>query len=247
MFRIICKATTYNKNIYLKCFSSRIVSGVAIVKRNGIFSWTITQSRLLSYGRVQQFQYDARNDVKFSNFRRTDPGIFDGVDYHTLSWQNRSVNLDIIVLPHGSVVTGIRFVAKNEYLSIEIRSTKFDFNTGELRYDNQWISSTSFGERTNLQLDRPEPPLYYDIYGAYMSVPDFSPNKFIKFRPSDPDKDAGQSTVPFIDLQMVRPKNLTPLSGVGIYYKGKKGLGGFIAPTIIVYDMSSHIGSKSFL
>lgn len=221
----------------------RIISGVAIVKRNGIFSWTITQSKLISHGRVDHYQADPRRNVIFSNFRRTDPGIIDGIDYHTLSWQNRSVNLDTVVVPRGCVVTGVRFVVEREYLGIEVRSTKFDFNSGTLLDDNEWISK-GYVDRTNLQLDRPEPNRYYDMYGAYMSIPDFTPNKFIKFRPSDADKDAGQTTVPFIDTQLVRPKNLTPLSGIGIYYKGKPGLGGFIAPSIIVYDMSSHIGNK---
>lgn len=192
---------------------------------------------------MEQYQADQRKNVIFSNFRRTDPEIVDGVDYHTLSWQNRSVNLDTIVLPHDSVVTGVRFVAEKECLSLEIRSTKFDFNSGTLLDENKWIAK-DYRERTNLQLTRPEPNRYYDIYGAYLSEPNFMPYKFIKFRPSDPDKDVGQTTVPFIDTQMVRPKNLTPLSGIGIYYKGKPGMGGFIAPAIVVYDMSSHIGNR---
>lgn len=216
---------------------------MAIIKRNGIFSWTITQSKLLSHGRVDQYQVDPRRNVVFTNFRRTDPEIVDGVDYHTLSWQNRSVNLDTITLPLDCVVTGVRFVAEKEHLSLEIRATKFDFNSGVLLDENEWIPK-GYRERTNLQLTRPEPNRYYDFYGAYLSVPDFRPNKFVKFRPSDPDKDVGQSTVPFIDTQMVRPKNLTPLSGIGIYYKGKPGMGGFIAPAIVVYDMSSHIGNR---
>lgn len=213
------------------------------MKYNGIFTWKITQSKLISQGRVDQYQSDPRRNVVFSNFRRTDPGIMDGIDYHTLSWQNRSVNLDTIILPRGCVLTGVRFVVDKEHLSLEIRSTKFDFNSGILLDENEWIPK-GYRDRTNLQLYRPEPNRYYDIYGAYLSVPDFRPNKFIKFRPSDPDKDAAQTTVPFIDTQMVRPKNLTPLSGVGIYWKGKPGLGGFIAPAIVVYDMSTHIGNK---
>lgn len=225
-------------------FNNMVVTGVALTKRHGIFSWTITQSKLLKYGRVQQFESDNRKII-FSDFRRTDPGITDGVDYHTLSWANRSVNLDILTVPPGCVVTGVRFTYYRGHLSIEIRSTRFDFNTGLLLNENVWLPSGNVGERKIILLERPEPPTYYDIYGAYLSIPDFEPNKFIKFRPSDEDKDVGQSTVPFIDTQMVRPKNLTPLSGIGIYYKGKPGLGGFIAPTLVVYDFSSFIGNKS--
>lgn len=153
--------------------------------------------------------------------------------------------MDLITLPTGHVVTGIRFVADREYLKVEVRATKFDFEFGLLKHDSSyWASNTNSGEKINLQLYRPGLSDYYDIFQSFMSVPDFSPNKFIKFRPTDPDIDAGQTTVPFIDTETVRPKNLTPLSGAGIFYKGKDGLGGFIAPAVIVYDMSAHIGNK---
>lgn len=68
------------------------------------------------------------------------------------------------------------------------------------------------------------------------------PNKFVKFRPTDSDKDAGQTTVPFIDTQLVRPMHLTLLSGVGLYYKSRPGFGGFIALKLVVYDMASYLG-----
>lgn len=231
-------------NNFILIFSSRIVTGVAITKRNGIFSWTITQSQLLTYGRVELSESYGRSNFKYANFKRTDPEIVAGVDYHTLYWYSRSVSLDIIFLPGGYVVTGVRFVVDGEYLKVEVRGTKFDFNYGVLLDDSTWFSRWSSPEKTNLQLNRPGLSNYYDIYRSFMSVPDFSSNKFIKFRPSDPDKDAGQTTVPFIDTQLVRPKNLTPLSCVGIYYKGRDGLGGFIAPAVLVYDMSPHIGNK---
>ncbi|KAJ6646069.1 hypothetical protein Bhyg_01279, partial [Pseudolycoriella hygida] len=220
-----------------------IITGVAIIKRNGIFSWTATQSRLLPNGRVDQYQSEPARSEIFTDFKRSDFSIIEGTDYHKLSWQKRSVNLDTIILPPGHVVTGVRFTVEGGSLSLEVRSTTFNFNSGTLLDQNEWISK-GYRERTGLHIDRPEPNRYCDIYGAYLSVPDFRPNKFVKFRPSDPDKDAGQTTVPFIDTQMVRPKNLSPLSGISLYYKGKPGLGGFIAPAIVMYDMSSHIGNR---
>lgn len=186
---------------------------------------------------------DEREEI-IQDFRRTDPGIYEGVDYFTLSWQNRSVNLDSIIVPSGRVVTGIRFTVINEHLNFEVRSTQFNFNTGQLYGRSEWISNKN-QKRSILILDRPLPSRSspFNNFDTQRSIPDFTPNKFIKFRPSDPEKDAGQTTVPFIDPQMVRPKELTLLSGVGIYFKGKWGYGGFIAPRIFVYDMSSYLGN----
>lgn len=168
--------------------------------------------------------------------------IANGIDYHTLTWRSRAVNLATITAPPGSVLTGIRFAVDNGHLSFEIRATQFDFNSGRLDGRSEWISDKV--ERSVLLLDRPEPsyPIYTSDNECLRSMPISASNKFVKFRPTDPDKDAGQTTVPFIDTQMVRPMHLTLLSGVGIYYKSRPGFGGFIAPKLVVYDMSAYLG-----
>lgn len=55
------------------------------------------------------------------------------------------------------------------------------------------------------------------------------------------DKDAAQTTVPFIDAQPVVTLVPVPLSGAGIFHKGRENFGGFIAPKIITYDYSKHM------
>lgn len=234
----------------LRC--CRIITGIGLFKRNGIFSWSITQSTLRSNGRVDQLQKnitksystDPGADEVYQDFNRTDDGIGDGVDYHKLSWQNRSINLATVSVPQGSVITGIRFTVLKEHLNFEIQSTRFDFNKGLLYGRSEWIANKN-ERRSVLLIDRPEPsyPIRINADICERSIPDFTPNKFIKFRPSDPDKDVGQTTVPFIDTQMVRPKELTLLSGVSLYYKGRPGYGGFIAPKLTVYDMSKYLTS----
>ena len=69
----------------------------------------------------------------------------------------------------------------------------------------------------------------------------FTTNKFVKFTNSDYEKDAGQSTVPFIDAQPVESANPVPLSGVGIFHKGRPKFGGFIAPRIFTYNFTKHL------
>lgn len=54
-------------------------------------------------------------------------------------------------------------------------------------------------------------------------------------------KDAAQTTVPFLDSQYVSAAEESPLQGVGLYFKGNSGFGGFIAPQIETLDFSSYI------
>lgn len=73
-----------------------------------------------------------------------------------------------------------------------------------------------------------------------------SSNKFLKFTHSSIDHDVAQTTLPFIDSQAVVPYPGVPLSGVGLYFKGKKNYGGFIAPNVFTYDVSNDLNSKLF-
>lgn len=73
------------------------------------------------------------------------------------------------------------------------------------------------------------------------SLPDSNHNQYIDFVNTNMDKDAAQTTVPFIDTQDVMSNPAVPLSGIGIYHKGRNGYGGFLAPKIITYDFSPHV------
>lgn len=66
-------------------------------------------------------------------------------------------------------------------------------------------------------------------------------NQFVEFTNSGMDADAAQSTVPFIDIQEVVSSPPVPLAGIGLYYKGRPGYGGFVAPKIITYDFTPHV------
>lgn len=51
---------------------------------------------------------------------------------------------------------------------------------------------------------------------------------YIHFQPSDMKKDASQSTIPYLDIQEVVSNPPQPLQGLGLYFKGSYGYGGFI-------------------
>lgn len=73
------------------------------------------------------------------------------------------------------------------------------------------------------------------------SQPDSRHNQYLEFSASSIQKDAAQSTVPFIDIQDVVSNPSVPLAGVGIYHKGRPGYGGFLAPKLMTYDFAPHI------
>lgn len=66
-------------------------------------------------------------------------------------------------------------------------------------------------------------------------------NQFVEFTNSGMDADAAQSTVPFIDIQEVVSSPPVPLAGIGLYFKGRPGYGGFVGPKIITYDFTPHV------
>lgn len=76
---------------------------------------------------------------------------------------------------------------------------------------------------------------------SVLSIPYPSDNQFIEFTNTGFVQDAAQRTVPFIDIQDVVSDPPVPLSGIGIYYKGQDGYGGFLAPRIITYDFTSYV------
>ena len=62
---------------------------------------------------------------------------------------------------------------------------------------------------------------------------------YVSFRITDLEKDLGQSTIPFIDLQPI--ETARPMSGAGIFHRGGKNSGGFLALKLIEYDRSKHM------
>lgn len=91
--------------------------------------------------------------------------------------------------------------------------------------------------RKQLPLQNPDVP----TRSPSPSVPDSQNDMYVEFTHTDMDRDAAQTTVPFIDIQQVESLLPVPLSGAGIYHKGRKNFGGFIAPKIITYDFSQHL------
>lgn len=99
------------------------------------------------------------------------------------------------------------------------------------------MASSGNRKRTEMSLKSPNVP----TRTRAKSVPISTSNTFVKFTHSDINKDAAQTTVPFLDAQPVTNNPPVPLDGIGIFVKGIDGYGGFIAPKIKTFDYGPYV------
>ncbi|RZC38220.1 uncharacterized protein BDFB_003195 [Asbolus verrucosus] len=221
--------------------NNMVVTGVRFVKHNRIIHLQIQEGKLLPSGQIDR---DTVKWVPPEDYKITDRFIYEGQDYHTLSWEKRAFELNTVTAPNGSVITGTRFARIGGRIELEVLATPFNFTTGQLRDPNvrsAYYGTPHVGIRhkfgTELQLQKPDIP----TRSTSPSTPVKTHNKYVRLVNTDYDKDAAQTTVPYFDAQPVESLVPVPLSGVGIYYKGLRGFGGFIAPKIFTYDFSQHL------
>lgn len=216
-----------------------MITGIQLTKINRVVQFVVTESELHPNGIVDNFADEPTLWKSGPLLNLADNGTTEGVDYHKLSFDHRSVNLDTIIAPIGQVVTGVR-LRRNTYghLQLEIRATDFDIVTGKLMNLDKsvWLSNPAGGKHrintdlSDVSLKSPKP-----------SVRNTKENAFIRFGPTHNRIDISQRTIPFIDTQKVRPKVAVPLAGIGLYYKGIPQFGGFLAPKLVVYDFEPYI------
>ncbi|XP_053681824.1 uncharacterized protein LOC128732574 [Sabethes cyaneus] len=220
--------------------NNKIVTGLRFVKKNRIIHLIVQQGTLLPRGQIDNRTLEW---VDAESYNILSPNVRNGRDYHSLSYDNRILDLDDLAVLPSYVLTGVRFRLLGSHLNMEIRMTEMDFATGQLVDPDKsiWIGSDktqhSEDKRTEIKLDRPHVPLLTPS----KSIPDSVSNQFIRFRESDRGMDASQTTVPFLDAQPVVPTKPVPLAGAGLFHKGRPKFGGFIAPKVLTYDFGPHV------
>lgn len=203
--------------------------------------------------------------VPIQNFTIYERNVRDGRDYHTLTWAKRSIDMDDLEAKASHVVTGkswnkINFFTlynnhlKNvtgaklrligSHLNLEMRVTEMDFATGKLmdpETTSYWISNdnteSSTNKRTKIELNRPDIPTSQTAPSAIDSLT----NQYLEFTHTDMDADAAQTTVPFLDAQEVASDPAVPLTGLGLYHKGRTLSGGFIAPKVMTLSFTPYL------
>jgi hypothetical protein len=84
--------------------------------------------------------------------------------------------------------------------------------------------------RKQVDIDDPDDP----TLSPEPSLPQSSTNQFVSVQASSTKKDAGQTPVPFFDTQkVIESNNISLIRGLGIFYKGRPGYGGFLAFRLI--------------
>lgn len=224
-------------DFFLTILVFRIIAGVQLAKQDRMIQLYIKELDLLPYGKIKYEDYLESTQFKGSTFNMNDTSVNEGIDYHTLTHENRSINLDTLVLPNGYVVTGVRFILVNGRITLQVRGTQFEYSSGKLinKENSVWISNPNPGQN-ELILGDVAPSLSVS-YGA---PKDLTPNSFVKFGPTDFWSDASQLTVPFIDLAQVSSEK-SPLSGVGLYYDGGNHYGGYIRIKLTVLNSCEYI------
>lgn len=205
------------------------------LRKKGIIHLGIIERKLLPYGQTEPQTITRPQPLKPSNnklFAINDLGVEENIDYHKLTYENRSFNLDTLIAPPGHLVTGVRFRSSNGHIALEIRATQFDYQSGALknREDSKWITNLDGGQ-TKISLKSSNDPLKC----LKQPIVNEMSNAFVEFGPTDYWADVGQLTVPYFDTQVVEPYKPVPLSGIGLLFKGQPGFGGFIAPKLMVY------------
>uniref|UniRef100_A0A1Y1N5R8 Uncharacterized protein n=1 Tax=Photinus pyralis TaxID=7054 RepID=A0A1Y1N5R8_PHOPY len=222
--------------------NNRVVTGLRFTKKNRIIHLQIQEGKLLPHGGIDS---STIRWVPVEDYKITDRYIYNGQDYHTLTWEQRSIDLDDLIADDQHVMTGVRFKKIGTHLNFEIYITPFDFEKGQLLEpayrsiwkDNSNTDASTHNPRTQVYLSDPDIPTRIPRASRLDSKTD----QYIDFTHTDMNRDAAQTTVPFLDAQPVVPKMAVPLAGAGLYHKGSKNSGGFIAPKIVTYDYSQHL------
>ncbi|KAG6449172.1 hypothetical protein O3G_MSEX005930 [Manduca sexta] len=221
--------------------NNKVVTGLRLVKIGRVFHLQVHEGTLKERGSVEPSGW-----VPVNKFDPNDPGMMDGIDYHTLTYEKRAIDLDELDSPEGHVLTGVRFRVIGAHLHFEIRSTPFNYTTGRLSPSkSQWVSNDntegSDTPRSKLELKTPDLPTRSH---TRMEV-DSNHDQYVEFTHSDFDADAAQSTVPFIDVQPVLPsKGAALATGAGVIHRGAPSSGGFIALKLRSYNNARHVKAE---
>ncbi|XP_046814385.1 uncharacterized protein LOC124422239 isoform X2 [Vespa crabro] len=216
--------------------NNRVITGIKLTKLNQIIHIQIQEGELLPRGDINSTTVTWKPVDTYTVY---DSDVKNGIDYHTIVWEKRAIDMDDLKSPENHLLTGIKLRMIGTRLNLEIMVTPFNFTTGKLIQPLQksyWISN-DITDRTELKLKNPDIPIHSEL----QHVSDSDVNQYLNFAPSDREKDAAQSTIPFLDIQPVEPNPSIPIAGAGIFHKGRSGSGGFLALKLITYNFAPHL------
>lgn len=213
-------------------FSHRVISGIQLVKKNGIIHLHAIERTLLPNANLNKSEsWVVSND----NFTLNDTNVKEGVDFYTMTYENRTMNLDVITAARDQLVTGVRLRVIDGRLQLQARFSYFDESIGKL--DNvsgsDWIGNSN-KNRELIQSDHSYVPTKSPVQTLPLSS---SSGNYVEFGPTGWVHDMAQNTVPYFDSQLIETSSEpVALHGVGLFYKAWPGHAGYVAPKLIAYD-----------
>lgn len=201
---------------------------------NGVVHLTAVERTLLQNAVLNTTD---SNLVSNYTFKIDDVGVREGIDYYTLTYENRTLNLDTITAARDQLVTGVRFRVHSGSVHLEARFTYFDEATGKLDLTTPSIwKMNSNVKRNKISTSHLGVPTESREQSIAMGTKD---TDSIEFNPTGWIRDMAQTTIPFFDSIELEPYEMVPLHGVGIIYKYQHGYGGYIAPKLLTYDYAA--------
>ncbi|XP_008547121.1 uncharacterized protein LOC103570971 isoform X2 [Microplitis demolitor] len=229
---------------YSDLYNKRVITGIRLVTKLSITYFEIQEGVLVN-GTIDNNTINWNNEVtkRLDDYEKNNqlPSYTDG-DLMRLTYDLRLLDLDDIVLPAGVVAVGVQFRVVKDHLTFQVAGIRIFNELGQPVNSSkvEWFNETdpnrkellindldipTFGKKANLELSKPG-------------------ENYIKFQMSSWNIDGGQTLYPFIDLQEVTTYPPAPIGGVGLFYKGQPGFGGFIAPKLITTNNTIFMSEK---
>lgn len=173
----------------------------------------------------------------------------------TFSFNDRTVVLKTKLLFNylGVKFSPVFFYGRPAGFRIAVRGTAYDFYTGKLNVnDTKWFelkgadhgyAENSFvnpGSISNFKYiaDSTKNRIYKPYKETNLQVTFTYSN--IKSSTNLSENDVGE-VIPLFDAQPVTMKTAMPLNGIGLYYKGARGYGGYVAPRIFTDSIEKYL------
>lgn len=118
-----------------------MVTGLRFTKVDKVIHLQISEGTLLPRGKIDtaSIRWKAVTPIDLGSSK-----LVKGWDYHTMTYEERSIDLDDLEGPAGHLLTGVRLRKVGSHLNFEIRTTPFNFTTGKLLQPKErsaWISN----------------------------------------------------------------------------------------------------------
>ncbi|KAL7303828.1 hypothetical protein TKK_0003952 [Trichogramma kaykai] len=215
--------------------SAWVITGIRIKKINDVFHLQVQQAKLLPSVAID---LKTKSWVKVNEYKTSDKGVSEGNDYHKLSWDLRSFELDDVELDRKYVVTGARYTVDKGLIRLKVRGTRLNFQNGKLKVKQHlWHQHTkSKDQLKHFELKYTDLPTKHRISQPVIT----DPGQYMTLTTSSMDDDVGQSVVPFVELKPIESEipNVA-LSGIGLIHKSyQKNAAGYLAPKILTYNFT---------